>query len=260
MKYKPSGFLESQNTYYEPFVGAGAFLFDLEPKKAVISDRNQELINCYNAIKKSVEELIEELQLYQDKKDLKSYYKTRIIDRKPQKYNNLSPVQKAARIIYLNKTCYNGLYRVNSKNQFNVPYGGYKNPKILDESVLIAVSDYLNNNEVKILNLDFEKAVKDARKGDFIYFDPPYHPVSDTAYFTGYDINGFNKDEQERLKEIFDELDEKGCKIMLSNSKTEFILDLYRGYRIETVKATRTINSNALKRGKIDEILVLNYD
>ena len=178
-----------------------------------------------------------------------------------KKYKNLSKVKRAARIIYLNKTCYNGLFRVNSQGQFNVPFGRYKKPNILDEAVLRAVSKYLNKPQVNILNVDFAEAVKDAKKDDFIYFDPPYDPISDTASFTGYDVNGFNKDEQKRLKEVFDELTERGCLVILSNSKTDFIMDLYKDYmdKIQTVRAARSINSQGLKRGKVDEILVLNF-
>ncbi|OZH55940.1 hypothetical protein AFK68_01375, partial [Hydrocoleum sp. CS-953] len=154
-----------------------------------------------------------------------------------------------------------GLFRVNSQGQFNVPFGRYKKPNILDEAVLTAVSKYLNKPQVKILNVDFAKAVKDAKKGDFIYFDPPYDPVSDTASFTGYDVNGFNRDEQKRLKQVFDKLTAKGCRVILSNSRTDFIMDLYQDYqdKIKTVRAARSINSKALKRGKVDEILVLNF-
>ena len=174
----------------------------------------------------------------------------------------MSEVEKAARIIYLNKTCYNGLFRVNSQGQFNVPFGRYKNPNFLDDAVLRAVNKYLNSNDITLLNQDFAEAVKDANRGDFVYLDPPYDPVSETASFTGYDVNGFNRDEQERLKEEFDALHKKGCKVMLSNSCTDFILDLYKDYQdtIIKVRATRSINSNALKRGMVDEVLVLNYE
>jgi DNA adenine methylase len=186
----------------------------------------------------------------------------RDLDRSTKKYEILSEVEKAARIIYLNKTCYNGLFRVNSQGQFNVPFGRYKNPNFLDDAVLIAVNKYLNSNDITLLNQDFAEAVKDANTGDFVYLDPPYDPVSETASFTGYDVNGFNRDEQERLKEEFDALHKKGCKVMLSNSSTDFILDLYKDYQdtIIKVRATRSINSNALKRGRVDEVLVLNYE
>ena len=243
-------------TYYEPFVGGGAFLFDLQPKNAVINDSNGELINCYRIIRDSVEELIEDLGRHKNQEDY--YYKMRGLDRK-RSFEKKTPVQRASRIIYLNKTCYNGLFRVNSRGQFNVPFGRYKNPNILDEAVLRAVSNYLNENHVEILNKDFEKAVETARKGDFIYFDPPYDPVSDTASFTGYDINGFNRHEQERLKNTVDELDKRGCYVLLSNAYTDFIVDLYKDYERVRVSAIRAINSNAKKRGRVDEILVKNY-
>ncbi|CAD5980349.1 Modification methylase DpnIIA [Planktothrix tepida] len=257
-KYLPKNI--GKTTYYEPFLGGGALLFELQPKTAIVNDSNKELINCYRVIKDKVEELIEILKVHQAKNSKEYYDYLRGIDRLKE-YREYSDIQKAARIIYLNKTCYNGLFRVNSKGHFNVPFGRYKNPNILDEAVLRGVNDYFNQNTVTFLNVDFAEAVKDAKKGDFVYFDPPYDPVSNTASFTGYDINGFNQNEQRRLKQVVDELTEKGCHVMLSNSATDFILDLYKDYQetIKTVSATRSINSNALKRGKIDEVLVLNY-
>jgi DNA adenine methylase len=258
LKYLPKNI--GKTTYFEPFLGGGALLFELQPKQAIVNDSNRELINCYRVIKDNVEELIEVLKVHKAKNSKEYFDYLRGIDRLKQ-YNKFSDIQKAARIIYLNKTCYNGLFRVNSKGQFNVPFGSYKNPNILDEAVLRGVNDYLNQKSVTFLNRDFAEAVKDAKKGDFVYFDPPYDPVSNTASFTGYDINGFNQNEQRRLKQVVDELTEKGCNVMLSNSATDFILDLYKDhkYTIETVSATRSINSNALKRGKINEVLVLNY-
>ena len=259
VKYVPK--LTSKNTYYEPFIGGGALLFELQRPKAVINDSNKELINCYKVIKDSLDELMEELSKDKYSNSETSYYEMRDLDRSTKKYASLSEVEKAARIIYLNKTCYNGLFRVNSQGQFNVPFGRYKNPNFLDDAVLRAVNKYLNSNDITLLNQDFAEAVKDAKRGDFVYFDPPYDPVSETASFTGYDVNGFNRDEQERLKEEFDALHKRGCKVMLSNSCTDFILDLYKDYQdtIIKVRATRSINSNALKRGMVDEVLVLNY-
>lgn len=256
-KYLPKNI--GKTTYFEPFLGGGALLFDLQPKTAIVNDSNKELINCYRVIKDKVEELIEILKIHKAKNSKEYYDYLRGIDRSKE-YREYSDIQKAARIIYLNKTCYNGLFRVNSKGYFNVPFGRYKNPNILDEAVLRGINDYLNQKSVTFLNRDFAEAVESAKKGDFIYFDPPYDPVSNTASFTGYDINGFNQNEQRRLKQVVDDLTEKGCYVMLSNSATDFILDLYKDYK-ETivVSATRSINSNALKRGKIDEVLVLNY-
>jgi DNA adenine methylase len=198
VKYVPK--MTSKHTYYEPFIGGGALLFELQPPKAVINDSNKELINCYKVIKDSLDELMEELSKDKYSNSETSYYEMRDLDRSTKKYASLSEVEKAARIIYLNKTCYNGLFRVNSQGQFNVPFGRYKNPNFLDDAVLRAVNKYLNSNDITLLNQDFAEAVKDAKRGDFVYFDPPYDPVSETASFTGYDVNGFNRDEQERLK------------------------------------------------------------
>lgn len=259
VKYLPQQI--NKHTYYEPFIGGGALLFELQPPKAIINDRNKELINCYEAIRDSLDELRQELSKDKYSNSETSYYVMRDLDRS-EKYASLSAVEKAARIIYLNKTCYNGLFRVNSQGQFNVPFGKYKNPNFLDNAVLIAVNKYLNSNDVTLSNQDFQEAVKDAKKGDFVYLDPPYDPVSETASFTGYDMNGFNKDEQKRLKAVFDDLNNRGCKVMMSNSCTDFIMDLYKDYQetIKKVRATRSINSNALKRGMVDEVLVLNYE
>jgi DNA adenine methylase len=243
-------------TYYEPFLGGGAFLLELQPQKAVVNDTNSELINCYSVVKNALNELIEELKQYKNDEDY--YYEVRQWDREKD-YTLRTSIEKAARIIFLNKTCYNGLFRVNSQGQFNVPYGRYKKPNILDETVLKAVSLYLNKADIKILNKDFAEAVKTANKNDFIYFDPPYDPVSNTASFTGYDMNGFDRNQQKRLKEVVDDLTNRGCQVMLSNSYTDFILDLYQEYKCVKVAAKRAINSNASKRGKVDEVIVMNY-
>lgn len=253
-KYVPKKY----KTYYEPFIGGGAILFYLQPKNATINDSNTELINCYEVIRDSIDELIEDLKKHQNEESY--YYEMRELDRTNTYKNSYDKVKRASRILYLNKTCYNGLFRVNSQGQFNVPFGRYKNPNILDEAVLRAVNKYLNHNQVKIINTDFEKAILDAKNGDFVYFDPPYDPVSQTASFTGYDVNGFDRNEQERLKSVFDDLTSRGCKALLSNADTEFIVELYSSYKIEKISATRAINSNALKRGKISEVLVRNYE
>ncbi|MFN6465215.1 MAG: DNA adenine methylase [Nostoc sp. DedVER02] len=243
-------------TYYEPFIGGGAVLFTLQPKRAVINDSNTELINCFEVIRDSVDELIENLKTHKNNEDY--YYRIRDWDRQ-ESFQNRTPVERASRIIFLNKTCYNGLFRVNSQGQFNVPFGKYKNPNILDLAVLKAVSKYLNENQITISNLDFQDVLKNAKKGDFVYLDPPYDPVSDTASFTSYSVNRFNKDEQIRLKETFDNLDKRGCKALLSNAYTNFIKDLYKDYEQIKISAIRNINSNAKKRGEVDEILVKNY-
>lgn len=243
-------------TYYEPFLGGGALFLDLQPKQAVVSDSNEELINCYEVVRDAVEELI--IALEQHPNIAEHYYKVREWDR-CENYAQISCVERAARIIYLNKTCFNGLFRVNSQGQFNVPFGQYTNPNIVDKGVLRAVHEYLKNSNVTILHEDFEKAISSARRGDFIYFDPPYDPVSSTASFTGYDVNGFGKNEQRRLKAVFDDLNNRGCKVLLSNAYTPFIADLYQGYQQVKVEASRAINSNGNGRGKVEEILVMNY-
>ncbi len=243
-------------TYFEPFVGGGAVLFDIQPKKAVVNDINSELISAYKVIRDDIDELIKHLSAHKNEKEY--FYALRELDRTPG-YKAWSSVQRASRLIYLNKTCYNGLFRVNNQGQFNVPFGNYKSPNIVNEVVLRAAHHYLSNSEIKFRNTDFAEAVADAKRGDFVYLDPPYDPVSDTAYFTGYSLDGFGREEQARLKRVVDDLDERGCKVLLSNSSTDFIRDLYKGYKIITVKASRAINSDSSRRGKVDEILVMNY-
>ncbi len=250
---------EDFSTYYEPFLGGGAVLFQLQPSRAVINDINEELMNVYMVIRDQVEELIEELKKHKERNNKEYYYKIRELDRDAEKYRQLSNMQKAARTIYLNKTCYNGLFRVNSKGQFNVPYGRYKKPDIVNETTLRAVSDYLNKADITIMCGDFEEAVKEAEEGSFVYFDPPYDPISTTSNFTAYSAESFNREEQIRLKRLCDKLNEKGVKFLLSNSATDFILDLYKDYHIEIVQANRSINSKGNRRGKIDEVLVKNY-
>lgn len=251
-RYVPKNF----NIYYEPFVGAGAVLFDLQPKRAIVNDINYELINAYKVIKTNLEALVADLNKHINEKEY--YYKLRDLDRS-DKFSSLSPIERASRMIFLNKTCFNGLFRVNSQGQFNVPFGDYSNPKIVNDIVLLAVHQYLTNNDITLLNDDFETAVMQATKNDFVYFDPPYDPVSDTSSFTGYNLDGFNRDNQVRLKQVFDRLSNRGCQVLLSNSATPFVRELYSEYTIVTISANRAINSDALKRGKVDEILVMNY-
>ncbi|MHA1785596.1 MAG: DNA adenine methylase [Candidatus Helarchaeota archaeon] len=241
------------NKYIEPFVGGGALFFYLLPKEGILIDKNEELINVYNVIKNNVDELIESLKKHKNEKEY--YYKLRSVDRSDE-FSEYSDVQKASRTIFLNRCCFNGLYRVNRKNQFNVPFGRYKNPKFCDEENLRAVNKALQN--VKIYHDSFEKALDFAKKNDFIYFDPPYQPISNTAYFTSYTKDSFGEESQKELFNVFKKLDERGCKILLSNSCNRFILDLYKDYKIITMNAKRAINSDATKRGKIKELLILN--
>lgn len=244
--------------YCELFLGGGAVLFDCKPSQAIINDSNSEVMNVYSTIKTNVNELIKELKKY--KNEAEHYYKVREADRFPLKYCNMTAIQKAARIIYLNKTCYNGLFRVNSQGQFNAPFGRYKNPNIVNAEVLKAVSDYFNKNDIRIYQKSFEELIDTIPAGSFVYLDPPYDPISDTSCFTGYNINGFNREDQKKLKNFCDELNNRKIKFLLSNSSTDFIKNLYSKYKISDVKAPRAINSISTKRGEISEVLIQNYD
>jgi len=253
---------QEYNTYYEPFVGAGAIFFALQPKKAIINDLNDQLCLTYKVIKNDVNSLIDALKEHKKNNCKEYYYEQREKDRS-EDFSNMSDVDKAARLIYLNKTCYNGLYRVNSMGHFNTPYGRYDNPTIFDEEVLLAISKYMNSNNVTIRNLSFEQAVKDAKKGDFVYFDPPYDSPNCTN-FTGYQADGFDHEMQTKLKDLMDDLTDIGVKCLLSNAATDFILDLYKNktrnkFEIETISANRLIGSNVDSRTKVDEVLVRNY-
>ncbi|MBI4439964.1 DNA adenine methylase [Candidatus Woesearchaeota archaeon] len=242
--------------YFEPFVGGGAVASYIiqrnNLKEIYISDVNEELINAYNMVKNNVEELIKILREYKQNHSKSFYYKVREQD--PSKLPN---IYRAGRFIYLNKTCFNGLYRVNSQGRFNVPMGSYKNPSILQEDELRKCSLLLK--KVSILCIPFEKILDFAKKGDFIYFDPPYYPLNRTSSFTTYTKDVFLEDEQKRLADVFKELDKRGCKVMLSNSDIEFIKSLYGGYNIHLVRANRMINCNASKRGAINEVVITNY-
>lgn len=252
IKYIPDNF----NKYYEPFLGGGALFFELQPISAVINDLNEEIINLYLIIKNDVYSLIEELKSY--KNTIEFYYYIRNLDREPI-FNLMDKVKRAARILYLNKTCFNGLFRVNSNNKFNVPFGFYKSPKILDIDNLLKINYFLNSFDISILNVDFEIALKNIQANDFVYFDPPYVPLNESSSFTSYTSNGFGKNDQIRLKELCDYLDSINVKFLLSNSSTPFIIDLYKNYKIEYIQAPRNINSVGTKRGKISELLIRNY-
>ena len=247
------------NRYFEPFVGGGALFFDLAPKDAVINDFNAELINCYQQIKDNPQELIEILKVHQEYNSKEYYLDLRSADR-DERIDMMSEVQRAARILYMLRVDFNGLYRVNSKNQFNVPYGRYKNPKIVDENLVSAISTYLNNNQIEIKKGDFEKAVLDVQPGDFVYFDPPYIPLSETSTFTSYTHEGFSYDDQVRLRDTFKKLSDVGAYVMLSNSSSFLVEELYRDFNIHYVEATRTNGAKSSSRGKISEIIVTNYE
>lgn len=251
---------EEMTCYYEPFIGGGAVLFALQPKKAVINDANQELVNVYETIRDHCDELIELLKVHDEKNCAEYYYEIRGYDRDLQIYESLSSTERAARILYLNKTCYNGLFRVNQAGQFNSPFGKYKNPNIVNEVTLRAMSGYLQKSGIRILSGDYKDAIKNAKKGAFVYLDPPYHPISYSSSFTGYTHNGFGMEQQQELKHICDKLSERGVKFLLSNSYCDFILDLYKDYEIKQVSAKRAINSKADKRGEVGEVLIANYE
>jgi DNA adenine methylase len=245
------------STYYEPFVGGGAVLFTLQPKQAIINDTNSELINVYSVIKNNVENLITDLKRHKNDSDY--FYKIRSLDREDN-FDNLSDVQRASRVIYLNKTCFNGLYRVNNSGEFNAPFGKYANPNIVNEITLRAVSDYLNNCDIQIVNADYSQVLSNVKEDAFVYLDPPYHPISQSSSFTGYTQGGFDMNDQIKLRDMCNQLNSTGIKFLLSNSATKFIEELYVDYKIVYVKASRAINADATKRGEINEVLIRNYD
>lgn len=249
---------DNYNNYFEPFVGGGALFFELSPDKAVINDFNNELINCYRQIKKYPQKLIELLTKHQENNSKEYYLKLRSADR-DNRIDKITNVERAARIMYMLRVDFNGLYRVNSKNQFNVPYGRYKNPKIVDSDLILSISQYLNSNNIKILTGDFEKAIQDVTVGDFVYFDPPYIPLSETSAFTSYTHEGFTYEDQLRLRDCFKKLDEKGAFLMLSNSSSPLVEELYKDFNIHKVEVTRTNGAKTSSRGKISEIIVTNY-
>lgn len=245
------------STYCEPFVGGGAMLFNMQPSLAYINDINSDLILVYNIIKNDVESLI--LALTEYKNEAEFFYSVRDWDRNKKKYESLTDIERAARIIYLNKTCYNGLYRVNNAGEFNSPFGNYKNPNIVNAPVLRAVNSYFNSATIHFTSTDYAEVLASIPKGTFVYLDPPYDPISSTSNFTGYSKGGFTQADQIRLRKCCDELNKRGIKFMLSNSSTEFIREQYSAYQITTVHAKRAINSVANKRGDVDEVVVRNY-
>ncbi len=252
---------ERINTYFEPFLGSGAVFFYLRgidfARQYCLSDINDELINAYRILRDRPDELLALLAYHQVMHSKEHYYAVRATDRMDGWPGSAEVVARAARMIYLNKTCYNGLWRVNSKGQFNVPIGRYKNPPIHDEERLRASSAVLQT--VSITAAPIYEAMRDAGAGDFVYFDPPYVPLNETSDFTAYYEGGFSAEDQRELAMIFKDLDRRRCLLMLSNSDTPFVRELYEGYRIETVRSQRRINSNADNRGPVDEVVVLNY-
>ena len=251
------------NSYFEPFVGGGALFFYLKnlnilnSKKIYLNDKNAELINSYKQIKINPNKLLEELEILKNNHSKEYFYKIRNLDRDFDFYS-LSEVFRAARFIYLNKTCFNGLCRYNAKGNFNTPMGSYKNPKIYDKDLIFSVHKVLKN--VSITNKDFEVVSLKAKKGDFIYFDPPYYPINKTSSFVSYTDN-FSANEQIRLYKLFKMLDCEGIKVLQSNSNTDFIKELYKDFEIIEVISKRAINCKGDKRGKITELIIRgNYE
>ena len=238
--------------YFEPFIGSAAVFFHYQPQRATLADRNEKLIELYQIVRDDVDNLIAALQPHRNEADY--YYQIR-----GQNPGELTAVQRAARLIYLNKTCYNGLYRENSKGEFNVPFGRYQNPTICDEARLHAASQALQ--AVQLIADDFENVVKMAESGDFIYFDPPYAPLNATSSFTSYSKHGFTPADQKRLADTVETLNRRGCLVMLSNSNAPLIHELYsgNGYHLQPIQARRNINSKAERRGPIKELLITNY-
>jgi DNA adenine methylase len=251
-------FPPSFENYYEPFVGSGAVFFyiksNLKPKHVILSDINEELINCYTVVRDSVSALVQSLSSHKKNHSKEYFYSIRSLAT-----GKLDNVERAARLIYLNKTCFNGLYRVNSKGEFNVPFGDYTNPSIFNEQTLYEASRLLQGVELRVQ--EFDRITDYAKENDFIYFDPPYFPISRTSNFTGYTKGDFLLEEQRKLAQVFKTLDARGCYVMLSNSDHPLLKELYKDYENNTtiVKAKRMINSVGSKRGEINEIVVRNY-
>lgn len=249
--------LVSDNRYFEPFIGGGSIAFSLEYDKTTISDYNEDLINVYRTIKNKPNKLIQKLKIHQENHNKEYFYKIRALDRDVETYRKLCDIEKAARIIYLNKTCYNGLYRVNSKGFFNVPIGRSSNvPDIVMEDKILNLSVYLNKDDVKILNGDFELAVVGAKEGDVIYFDPPYDYDEDG--FKAYVKTGFNHNDLIRLRDLCDLLINKGCIVIISNNDTKFVRDCFRKnvYKITEVLTKRYINCDGQKRTEAKEVII----
>ncbi|MBS9783804.1 DNA adenine methylase [Candidatus Gracilibacteria bacterium] len=250
-------FPEEFNNYFEPFLGGGAVFFNLQKKQSFLSDINEELINLYQIIQTKPQKLIEFLE--EQKISKERFLEIRAWDREEKWTKKYDKIQRAGRFMYLNRTCFNGLYRVNSKGEFNVPFGKYKNPDIVQKENILNASKLLNKTKAEIKLQSFEKVLEKAKKGDFVYFDPPYDVLTESANFTSYDKSGFGQDMQKKLAEVCRKLDKKGVKFMLSNHNTPFIREIYKGFTFEVVKARRNVNSKGSGRGEVEEVVVFNY-
>lgn len=255
-RYQPKQF----NKYYEPFIGGGAYLLSLQPKNAKISDLNEELIKTWNSIKNSPEELLTILNKHQIENSKDYYLHIRNADRDGRLYL-MTDVERAARFIYLNKAGFNGLWRVNKKGQNNVPFANPKSLKLINYELIVEISKYLNQNKIEIYHQDYIDSVEEADLNDFVYFDPPYIPINKTSSFTSYTSNGFNLEEQIKLKNLAIRLAKKGVYVMLSNSSSPLVYELYNDelFNIYEVITNRVINSNTDKRGKIKELIITTY-
>lgn len=243
--------------YFEPFLGAGAVFLALEPKKAIVNDTNIELINVYRVIKENPEALIDLLKNYERSHCPQFYYSIRNLDRDIESFSQLSNLNKAARTIYLNRTCYNGLYRVNKSGFFNTPIGHNSSIQIVNERGIYGISRFLNESDVSFLMVDYKEALKGVSSSDFVFLDPPYYPLQQDS-FLRYDSSYFGKKQQEELKRVFDELTYNGIKVIETNSDCTEIRDLYCDYNLIEVEVRRNINSIASgRRGK--ELIILNY-
>jgi DNA adenine methylase len=246
--------------YYEPFLGGGAVMFHLLSKnpdiRCKVSDLNSDLILAYITIRDRVEELIESLQNHAKNyhKNPDSYY-YQVRDNEPT-----NQIDKVARLLFLNRTCFNGLYRVNSKGKFNVPLGRYSNPNIVNEENLYAVSHALQSKKISISCRDFSSVLQDAKKGDFVYFDPPYQPVSKTANFTSYTNKDFTYKDLQKLVDVSEKLTDRGCKVLHSNSNSKEVRKLFsKNWKVIEISANRAINSDSTKRTGQTELLIKNY-
>lgn len=251
---------EKFNNYFEPFIGGGALLFDLAPKNATINDVNQELLAIYTCLKDDelYRLMLEELDKHEKNHSEEYYYHVREWDRDPR--FELEPLWKrAARAIYLNKSCFNGLYRVNAKGYFNVPSAKKEHVVTYSKANMEEIHEYFKDDNVTILSGDFVEATRNAHEGDFVYFDPPYDSWEDKESFTAYSKFDFNKDDQRRLADCFKDLTNRGVKCMLSNHNTAYINELYNGFNIQIIKAKRMINANAAGRGAVEEVIITNY-
>lgn len=243
---------KAYDRYFEPFAGGAALFFHVAPERAVLADQNRDLITLYQALADDPARVIRRLRDHRQKHGKRYYYRVR--DRWNDRERAWTPAARAAAFVYLNKTCFNGLWRVNRSGEFNVPMGRYKEPAICRSRDLCMAGIALSR--ARLLSCDYSLAVVDAGRGDFVYFDPPYDPVSATSSFTGYSAGGFSRDDQRSLAALAHTLVERGCHVMLSNNDTRFVRSLYKGFRIERVLCSRAVNSDATKRGAIAELVI----